>query len=48
MLETLQLFLGTKTKLLSDQNFDLCLKSENIEFLKFPVAQDPSKMGPAP
>ena len=42
--------LGTKTKLSSDQNFDLGLsdlglRSENIEFWKLPVAQNPSKMG---
>ena len=34
--------LGTK-KLSSDQHIDLGLRSENIEFWKFPVAQNPSK-----
>ena len=37
--------LGTKKKLSGDQNFDLGLKSENIEFWKLLVAQNPSKMG---
>ena len=37
--------LGTKTKLLSDQNFDEGLRSEKIEFQKLLVAQNPSKMG---
>ena len=35
--------LGTKTKLSSDQNFDLGLKSENIEFWKLLVAQNLQK-----
>ena len=34
-----------ETKLSSDQNLDLGLRSENIEFWKLPVAQNPSKMG---
>ena len=37
--------LGTKTKLLIEPIFDLGLRSENIEFQKLPVAQNPSKMG---
>ena len=32
-------------KTFSDQNFDLGLRSENIEFWKLPVAQNSSKMG---
>ena len=37
--------LWTKTKHSSEQNVDLGLKIEIIEFRKLPVAQNPSKMG---